>query len=314
MTEVEVAHGAAAADDRRSSLRLARVHLRLGSLSLARAELEALGNRNLLDDDGCLDLAEARWRTGDLAAAGEAAIALVDRGRDDTIALVIAAEATAAQGRPGEARRLAGRAIAGLDVPLEVLFAGMPRSSIWPGEVAHGTALASIQPGEMGFAASPAAAEAFAGGQAALASGDTTNAALRLGVAVRLEPGFAQAVVDTVGPRPAEPAMALLAGDALRLLGRETEARAAFDVARGAAPVPADARPASAPVPPAPDEPPPSAAATVEATLEPVADIEAAPVADSAGEVDTTQPAFEPDIDMVPPDIVATTDDADDIA
>ena len=32
----------AAVDGRRASLRLARVHLRLGSLSLARAELEAL--------------------------------------------------------------------------------------------------------------------------------------------------------------------------------------------------------------------------------------------------------------------------------
>ena len=43
--------------------------------------------------------------------------------------------------------------------------------------------------------------------------------------------------MDAVGPRPADPALALLAGDALRLLGRETEARAAFDVARGASPV-----------------------------------------------------------------------------
>ncbi len=91
----------AAVDGRRASLRLARVHLRLGSLSLARAELEALGNRDALDDDGLLDLAEARWRTGDLAAAGEAASAVVDRGRDDTVALVIAAEARGRRGPPG---------------------------------------------------------------------------------------------------------------------------------------------------------------------------------------------------------------------
>ena len=227
----------AAVDGRRSSLRLARVHLRLGSLSLARAELEALGNRDALDDDGLLDLAEARWRTGDLAAAGEAASAVVDRGRDDTVALVIAAEARAAEGRAGEARRLAQRALADLDAPLELVFAGMPRSSIWPGEDADGATPVPVAVTGAGVAASPAAAEAYAGGQAALAAGDATNAALRLGVAVRLEPGFAQAVVDAVGPRPADPALALLAGDALRLLGRETEARAAFDVARGASPV-----------------------------------------------------------------------------
>ena len=59
------------------------MHLRLGSLALARAELEALASHGILDDDGLLDLAEARWRTGDLPAAGEAALALVDRGRDD---------------------------------------------------------------------------------------------------------------------------------------------------------------------------------------------------------------------------------------
>ncbi|HEY4189011.1 MAG TPA: hypothetical protein VGM28_01200 [Candidatus Limnocylindrales bacterium] len=240
---------AVAADVRRASLRLARVHLRLGSLSLARAELEALGRRDLLDDDGLLDLAEARWRTGDLAAAGEAANALVDRGRDDTIALVIAAEATAAEGRPGEARRLAQRALADLDAPLELLFAGMPRSSIWPGEDVDGVKPVPAAAAVTGVAASPAAAEAFAGGQAALAADDPASAALRLGVAVRLEPGFAQAIVDAVGPRPADPALALLAGDALRLLGRETEARAAFDVARGVSPATRDPEPEPEPEP-----------------------------------------------------------------
>ena len=122
------------AEGRPPALRLARVHLRLGSLALARAELEALSGRALLDDDGLLDLAEARWRTGDLAGAGDAAIALVDRGREDVIALVIAAEAIAAAGRPTEARRLANRAIEATGEPLDALFAGMPRSAIWPVE------------------------------------------------------------------------------------------------------------------------------------------------------------------------------------
>jgi tetratricopeptide (TPR) repeat protein len=260
---------AARIDDRRASLRLARVHLRLGSLSLARAELEALGHRDALDDDGLLDLAEARWRTGDLAGAGEAASAVVDRGRDDTRALVIAAEATAAEGRPGEARRLAQRALADLDAPLELVFAGMPRSSIWPGDDADGATPVSAGAPGAGIAAPPAAAEAYAGGQAALAAGDSANAALRLGVAVRLEPGFAQAVVDAVGPRPADPALALLAGDALRLLGRETEARAAFDVARGASPAPA-ADPAADPVPDAEPTVNPTAGTPEVAAVEPV--------------------------------------------
>jgi hypothetical protein len=51
---------------------------------------------------------------------------------------------------------------------------------------------------------------------------------------MRLEPAFAEAVLDAVGPRATDPTLALVAGDALRLLGRETEARAAYDVARGA--------------------------------------------------------------------------------
>ena len=224
-------------DGRRTSLRLARVHLRLGSLALARAELEALAAHGILDDDGLLDLAEARWRTGDLPAAGEAAIALVDRGRGDVVALVIAAEAIAAEGRPTEARRLADRAVEAAGEPLDAVFAGMPRSSIWPGEAVEAVdeAASPAVDANVPSTASAAAIDAYAGGRAALAAGESTQAALRLGVAVRLEPGFAEAVLDAVGPRATEPELALVAGDALRLLGRETEARAAFDVARGAA-------------------------------------------------------------------------------
>src|SRR5215204_5746252 len=92
-------------------LRLATLHLRMGSFSLARAELESLAGRGMLDDAALLDLAEVRWRTGDLAGAGEAANALLTRGRGDALALVIAAESVSAQGRPGEARRLAARAL-----------------------------------------------------------------------------------------------------------------------------------------------------------------------------------------------------------
>jgi hypothetical protein len=114
--------------------RLARLHLRLGQQELARAELEMLAGAGTLDSDGLLALAEARWRTGDLPGAGEAAQACLAAGRTDVLALVIAAEATAALGRPGEARRLAGQALEAADVPLDAIFAGIPRSLIWPAD------------------------------------------------------------------------------------------------------------------------------------------------------------------------------------
>ena len=53
---------------------------------------------------------------------------------DDVLGLVIAAEAQAALGRPGEARRLAGRAMERADGSLDPVFAGMQRSAIWPVE------------------------------------------------------------------------------------------------------------------------------------------------------------------------------------
>jgi tetratricopeptide (TPR) repeat protein len=111
---------------------MARVHLRLGSLGLARAELETLAGRDLLDDEAIRDLAEARWRTGDVTGAGEAAAAYLESQPDDILALVIAAEAQADLGRPGEARRLAGLALDRAAGSLDPIFAGMPRSQVWP--------------------------------------------------------------------------------------------------------------------------------------------------------------------------------------
>jgi hypothetical protein len=245
-------------------LRLARLHLRMGSLALARAELESFAGGGSLDEPALLDLAEARWRTGDLAGAGEAANAALERGVDDPLALVIAAEAVAGLGRPAEARRLAGRALESTGLTLDVLFAGMPRSTVWPSDEAReetadaeGAGAALLVRGrqpEASVPASAAAAEAFAGGRGALARGDVAGAALRLGVAIRLEPGFAQAVLAAIGDRASsEPVLALVAGDALRLLGREHEALAAFDVARGKPQVagaqPSAAEPESAPEP-----------------------------------------------------------------
>jgi tetratricopeptide (TPR) repeat protein len=119
---------------RPAGLTLARVHLRLGSLALARAELEVLGGEGGLDGPAQVDLAEARWRTGDLAAAGTAATAALEAGEDGAMLLAIAAEAAAALGRPNEARRLATRAMELVGGPVDALFAGMPRSGVWPAD------------------------------------------------------------------------------------------------------------------------------------------------------------------------------------
>ena len=113
-------------------LRLASIHLRTGLLALARAELETSAGRGELDDAALLDLAEVRWRTDDVTGAGEAAAAYFGTGREDTLALVIATEATASLGRSTEARRLAQRALARGDVALDTIFRGIHPSSYWP--------------------------------------------------------------------------------------------------------------------------------------------------------------------------------------
>jgi hypothetical protein len=118
--------------DRSADLILAGVHLRLGSLALARAELETMAGRDDLDDEGILDLAEARWRTGDVEGAGEAAALVLEDENGPLVALIVAAEAAAARGRPTEARRLAAKALAAADGSIDRIFAGMPRSQAWP--------------------------------------------------------------------------------------------------------------------------------------------------------------------------------------
>jgi hypothetical protein len=113
-------------------LRMARVHLRMGALTLARAELEDLYRRDALDMVGLAVLAEARWRTGEGPAAAAAALAHLEAGGSDDVAVCIAAEAMAAEGRAAEARALMDRLPASDAVTLDALFAGMPRRAFWP--------------------------------------------------------------------------------------------------------------------------------------------------------------------------------------
>jgi hypothetical protein len=122
----------AGASDPGDDVRFAHLHLRLGMLSLALAELEDLERRGLLDGADRSMLAEARWRSGDAEGAAAAARVHLDGGGDDPVAICIAAEAAASDGRPGEARALMDR-LGPPDAPtLDALFAGMPRRAFWP--------------------------------------------------------------------------------------------------------------------------------------------------------------------------------------
>jgi hypothetical protein len=267
--------GNAQPTDRPAALRLARLHLRTGGFALARAELETLAGAGALDDEALLDLAEIRWRTGDLPGAGEAAAAYLSTGREALVALVIASEATASLARPAEARRLAARAVELAGEPLDRLFAGMTRSAAWPSEAAERSApLASLAPlampqpraaarsgdsaadGAAGAAwtygvdapaLDPAEADDAAAGpgasvpmpdpaaelaaaRSALAEGDRAGAAIRLAVVLRFAPALAPAVLDVAAAEPG-PAYDLVRGDALRLVGHETQARRAYATA-----------------------------------------------------------------------------------
>ena len=124
-------------DDRDPALDLASLHLRLGSLALARSELETFAGRGVLDANARIDLAEVRWRTGDLVGGGEVAREALAGGGEAVVALIVAAEAASALGRPSEARRLAGRALSLNGGPIDSIFAGMPRSSVWPSDPAE---------------------------------------------------------------------------------------------------------------------------------------------------------------------------------
>lgn len=291
---------------------LARLHLRLGSLALARAELETLAGRDALDEEGLVDLAEARWRTGDITGAGEAAQAALTDEDGPLLALVVAAEAAAARGRPTESRRLADKAMERAAGSIDAVFAGMPRAVVWPPDAAapppspttmfetprrapspvhrhprpHDESAGGPGSGETedarrsvpGDAADAATVGLWeAGGEdpavdlapdttadvgedrgtddrgtdsdpdlptgdaeldigrAALRANDIQEAAVRLGLVLRVAPGLAPAVLDLIDGRT-ERALALVRGDAYRLVGRELDARRAFaEAARGGA-------------------------------------------------------------------------------
>ncbi len=262
-------------------LRLARLHLRTGLHRIARAELETLAGSGDLDRSGILDLAEVRWRTGDLRGAGEGAaayLALTARAGaapSGPLAHAIVAEASAARGHLPEAGDAVGAALALLaaagiaddDVPraLDALFAGIEPRAPWPEAAllfdsdavadlptgADRAALAVPAPLDVGESVRELLGEA----EDALAEGDSSTAGVALALVLRLDQTRAGDVVALLDRAAADattagavtaPSLSLVRGDALRAIGRDDLARVAYAEARPRArPVPA--------VPPAPD-------------------------------------------------------------
>lgn len=117
--------------ERSVDARLARLHLRGGLLALARAELEQMAGAGTLDLGALADLAEVRWRNGDLMGAAEAASAHLDSGGEEPMAMIICAEALDHDGHLLDARAMAARALGRVGGQVERMFAGEARSSAW---------------------------------------------------------------------------------------------------------------------------------------------------------------------------------------
>jgi hypothetical protein len=122
----------ASAATRSTDARLARLHLRGGLLPLARAALEQMAGAGTLDRDAMADLAEVRWRSGDLEGAAESARAHVGNGGTEPIAVIVLAEDAARREQTAEADAAAAPIIERVGGAVDILFAGEARSAAWP--------------------------------------------------------------------------------------------------------------------------------------------------------------------------------------
>jgi len=122
----------AAAVARAADARLARIHLRGGLLNLARASLEGMAGAGSLDRDAMADLAEVRWRSGDLEGAADAARAHQASGGNEPLAALVMAEQLAHSGQEAEALSLAQSVYERVGGAIDVLFALEPHSGVWP--------------------------------------------------------------------------------------------------------------------------------------------------------------------------------------
>jgi hypothetical protein len=136
--------------ERTTDARLARLHLRGGLLALARAELEQMAGAGTLDREALVDLAEARWRSGDLEGAAEAAEAHLATGGTEPIARLILAEEADRQGRLVDARHHVEAVVDQVGPGVDRLFAGEPHGAIWPSMPAQVDAHAT-RPGRWGL-------------------------------------------------------------------------------------------------------------------------------------------------------------------
>ena len=134
-----------------SDARLARVHLRSGLLTLARATLEGMAGAGTLDRDAMADLAEVRWRSGDLEGAADAARAHQASGGDEPLASLIIAEDFVRVGREADANAIAGSVYERVGGAMDVLFALESRSPIWPPLDEGWMAAGAAEPGRWGL-------------------------------------------------------------------------------------------------------------------------------------------------------------------
>jgi hypothetical protein len=141
----------ATAVERSADARLARVHLRGGLLTLARATLEGMAGAGTLDRDAMADLAEVRWRSGDLEGAADAARAHQASAGDEPLAALIIAEAMARSGNEDEANPIAGSLYERVGGAVDVLFAAEPRSPIWPPPDEGWMPVGAAEPGHWGL-------------------------------------------------------------------------------------------------------------------------------------------------------------------
>jgi hypothetical protein len=129
------------------------MHLRGGLLPLARAALEQMAGAGTLDREALVDLAEVRWRSGDLEGAAEAARAHHAAGGAEPMAYLVIAEHLLRHGQQADGMRLAGEVAARVGGALDVLFAGEPRSPGWPPPTPEWMDRGASTPGRWGILA-----------------------------------------------------------------------------------------------------------------------------------------------------------------
>jgi hypothetical protein len=139
------------ASTRSADARLARVHLRGGLLPLARATLEQMAGAGTLDRDAMADLAEVRWRSGDLEGAADAARAHQATGGDEPMAALILAEHLAGVGQESDAAALAGSVYERVGGAVDPYFALEARSPVWPDADAGWMDVDAAAPGRWGL-------------------------------------------------------------------------------------------------------------------------------------------------------------------